>query len=282
MLKEIAIADAYGAGFEFSTVEKVTAYNNLSAYCTHDLYGFVAKYTDDTQMTIAITELLLSDKKYSTELIADKFVDCFKRDKRKGYSKGFYALLCSVKSGAELLSKIKPNSERNGAAMRSVPIGFLKNKDQVIQLASMQAKVTHDTDIAIKSSCAIALASHFAINKHGKLSELKAFLQSEGYADWDFDWNKEVSILAYDTVSAVFSCLLKHNNLKDLLRSSVALCGDTDSVASIAVGLACCFPEYEQNLPLNLIENLDEPDYGICFLNTLEEQLHNKFNGLNF
>ena len=32
MLKEIAIANAYGAGFEFSTVDKVTAYNNLSAY----------------------------------------------------------------------------------------------------------------------------------------------------------------------------------------------------------------------------------------------------------
>ena len=32
MLKEIAIADAYGTGFEFSTVDKVTVYNNLSAY----------------------------------------------------------------------------------------------------------------------------------------------------------------------------------------------------------------------------------------------------------
>lgn len=161
MLKEIAIADAYGAGFEFSSIEKVKAHNNLSVYSTHDLYGFIAKYTDDTQMTIAISELLLSDNKYSKELIADKFVDCFKRDIRKGYSKGFYALLCSVKTGSELLLKIKPNSERNGAAMRSVPIGFLKNKEQVIELATIQAKVTHDTEVAIKSSCAIALASHF-------------------------------------------------------------------------------------------------------------------------
>ncbi|MBB1364714.1 ADP-ribosylglycohydrolase family protein [Shewanella sp. SR44-4] len=60
MLKEIAIADAYGAGFEFSSAKKVKMYNDLSTYCTHDLYGFSAKYTDDTQMTIAIAELLLT------------------------------------------------------------------------------------------------------------------------------------------------------------------------------------------------------------------------------
>jgi ADP-ribosylglycohydrolase len=277
MLKEIAIADAYGAGFEFSSAKKVKMYNDLSTYCTHDLYGFSAKYTDDTQMTIAIAELLLTDGEYSVEVIANKFVECFKRDKRRGYSRGFYELLTNVESGTELLSRIIPNSERNGAAMRSVPLGFLKDKIQLLKLAAMQAKITHNTEIAIKSSCAIALTSYFAIQKKGKLSELRLYLENEGYGDWNFDWRGEVSVAAYDTVSAVFSCLLSNDNIKELLVNCVDLCGDTDSVASIAVGLACCFDEYESNIPSHLFLGLDEAQYGICFLDELEEKLNIKF-----
>ena len=53
MLTEIAIADAYGAGFEFCAVEKIRLHNNLESYCKHELYDISAKYTDDTQMSIA-------------------------------------------------------------------------------------------------------------------------------------------------------------------------------------------------------------------------------------
>ncbi len=136
MLKEIAIADAYGAGFEFSPQGKVRDGNNLSGYLAHDLYGFSAKYTDDTQMSIAIAEFLIEGGAYEQGAIASKFHDCFKRDKRKGYSKGFYDLLSLVESGSELMEKIKPKSERNGAAMRSVPLGVLENKEQLMQIAS--------------------------------------------------------------------------------------------------------------------------------------------------
>ena len=90
MLTEIAIADAYGAGFEFSPKEKIQQYNNLERYLPHELYQFVGKYTDDTQMSIAIAELVLSGSDWSSSQIAAKFVECFKRDERKGYSKGFY------------------------------------------------------------------------------------------------------------------------------------------------------------------------------------------------
>lgn len=277
MLLEIAIADAYGAGFEFSSLDKVKSHNNLSTYCNHDLYGFKAKYTDDMQMTIAIAEVLISKSNYTSELIADKFVECFNRDRRLGYSKGFYKLLTRVKSGRDLMVQIRPNSSRNGAAMRSVPIGFFKDKSQLLEFATLQSKITHNTDIAIQSSCAIALASHFGVRKKGKIADLKAFLEKENYSRWDFNWSGPVSVSAYDTVSAVFSCLIKNNNLKDLLYNCVDLSGDTDSVASIAIGLACCFDEYDKNLPSSLFLKLDELQYGADFLNKLEVKLHDRF-----
>lgn len=277
MLTEIAIGDAYGAGFEFSSPEKVKKFNNLKCYVPHDLYGFIAKYTDDTQMSVAIAELLLSNTDWNEETCASAFLNCFKRDKRYGYSKGFFKLLSEVATGLDFLNKIHPESKRNGAAMRSVPLGFIRDKKTLIKTAELQARVTHNTEIAVNSSCAVALAAHFGLHHKGSLGDLRSFLKREGYADWNFDWRGEVSVCAYETVSAAFSCLLRCDNLQQLLLSCVHLCGDTDSVASIAMGIASCFNEYEKNIPKNLFQSLDEHLYGIDFLNDLENQLVYKY-----
>lgn len=273
MLAEIAIADAYGAGFEFCSREKIILNNNLELYSKHELYDISGKYTDDTQMSIAIAEFILSGQEWCKENIASKFLECFKRDMRLGYSEGFYNLLTQVKSGEELLKALVPTSERNGAAMRSVPIGILKNKNDVISFATLQAQVTHNTELGISSSCAVALTAFFGLKERGRLSNLKVFLQSEGFGEWNFNWQKRVSLSAYDTVSAAFSCLLKYDSLSSLLKACIELGGDTDSVASIAVGLATCFSEYNNDLPLQLFKMLKEDQYGLSFLKELDKKL---------
>jgi len=79
MLLEIAIGDAYGAGFEFSPIDKVNTYNNLTSYQQHGLGMPAGTYTDDTQMSLAIAELLIDKTPWTRENIAEKFVACFKR-----------------------------------------------------------------------------------------------------------------------------------------------------------------------------------------------------------
>ncbi|MDS7958961.1 MULTISPECIES: ADP-ribosylglycohydrolase family protein [unclassified Acinetobacter] len=278
MLTEIAIADAYGAGFEFCSEDKIISLNNLELYSKHELYNILGKYTDDTQMSIAIVEFILSDKEWNKENIALKFIECFKRDVRLGYSEGFFNLLSKVESSTELLELIIPTSERNGAAMRSVPIGFLKKKEDVIALAKLQAQVTHDSPIGIQSSCAVALAAHFGTHQKGSIRDLESFLDSEQYGNWDYNWKDRVSLNAYDTVSAALTCLLKHSCLSELLKSCINLGGDTDSVAAIAVGLATCFIEYKKDLPIQLYNNLNEDKYGVSFLLDLESKFLKKCN----
>lgn len=273
MLKEIAVADAYGAGFEFSSREKIRLHNNLEGYQAHELYGIKGKYTDDTQMSIAIAELVTSGIEWTSVAVAAKVVECFKRDPRKGYSKGFYSLLSEVDSGEELLSKINNGSDRNGAAIRSIPLGVIKNPAELIFKARMQAAITHSTEVAIKSSCAIALAAHFGVYQKGKLSELKTFLEQECYSGWDYEWSGEVSLKAFDTVSAAFSCLFSSRDVNDLLIKTVSLGGDTDSVAAIAVGLAACYDEYSKKLPKSLLKDFDEPKYGAKYLDALDRRL---------
>ncbi|SHO59174.1 ADP-ribosylglycohydrolase family protein [Vibrio quintilis] len=277
MLTEIAVADAYGAGFEFSSRDKINQHNDFSHYLSHELYGISAKYTDDTQMSVAIAELIVEAPHWTKALIADKFVACFKRDPRLGYAKGFHSFLTGIHSGQEFLEKIINTSNRNGAAMRSVPLSVIKDTGELISKASMQASITHNTDIAIQSACAVALAGHFGIHQHGKVSDLKCFLENYGVSDWDFNWCTEVSVKAYDTVSAAFSCLISNDNLSDLIIQCVSLGGDTDSVASIAAGLATCFEEYDQSLPVNMINALDESSYGVHYLQALDNKLYSVY-----
>ncbi len=60
MLVELAIGDAYGAGFEFRNPLYVRAFNRLDRYRRPALtLGRGGRYTDDTQMTLAVGEALL-------------------------------------------------------------------------------------------------------------------------------------------------------------------------------------------------------------------------------
>ena len=64
MLLELAIADAYGAGFEYAN--EAIANNDLSRYVEHPRFRLnPSSYTDDTQMSIAIAEVIVSRPKSS-------------------------------------------------------------------------------------------------------------------------------------------------------------------------------------------------------------------------
>ena len=273
MLREIAIADAYGAGFEFASRERVAQLNDLSAYYPHGRHGFVAKYTDDTQMSLAIAEHVLSGAAWSKLAVADRLVAAFKRDPRPGYSDRFYRLLCSVGSGEELLEQVDANSRRNGAAIRVAPIGYLNDSSSVIAAASLQAKVTHDTEEAVRASCAVALVAHLGLHRDGRWRDIPEYLENCGFGGWDYEWRAPVSVSAYESVSAALGCLLRNDSISALIKESVSLGGDTDSVAAIAAALASCFRGYETRLPETLVDALDEPLYGLGFLDAVDHQL---------
>src|SRR5262249_12659234 len=98
MLIEIAVGDAYGAGFEYADSSTNAKRNTLLGYIQHRRHKQIkpGMYTDDTQMTLAIAEAMLSELKWGREFLADKFVECFKRDPRTGYAGRFYEFLCSI------------------------------------------------------------------------------------------------------------------------------------------------------------------------------------------
>lgn len=274
MIVEGAIGDAYGAGFEFAEREKIVLKNTISKYETHPLFEEIqGRYTDDTQMSIAIVELLIGQEEWTPLNVANKFVEVFKRDPRRGYAKRFYQFLTEIKDGKELLEKIHPKSERNGAVMRSYPIGILKNEKEILEKTKIQASVTHQSEKAIYSAQAIALTSHYFLYKKGDRSELLEYLSEIQNIKWKGMWKGRVGVNAVETVEAVLSILLSEVSLKETLKKSVEFGGDVDTVASLTLAIGRSMNEIENDLPKWLYDELENGEYGLNYILELNEKL---------
>lgn len=276
MIVEAGIADAYGAGFEFEKEEIIKAQNNLMRYKAHPKYKSIyCTYTDDTQMAIAISEYILEGNEWSEMGVATKFVEVFKRDPRRGYSSRFYSILEKVNNGKELLNMLTLASNRNGAAMRSYPIGIYKNEKQILERSKLQASITHNTKEGILSAQIIALTAHYFIYKKGDKSTLQLYLENILASSFDFKRTSTIKMEAIPTVNTVISLVLDHNSLSECLKEAVYLGGDTDTVASLAVSLLSLSSTSIKDLPQWMYDQLEDNTYGKKYLINLDKQLMN-------
>lgn len=284
MFKGILIGDAYGAGFEFKN--SMLVHNDGAKFYDHPTHMAsdgsgdslrAGQYTDDTQMSIAVTKALLSGD-LSKESFAGSFVDTFHLDPRKGYAKGFYNFLIANHTAESFLANIKPDSEKNGAAMRSVPLGVLGSVEEVIHVAEVQASITHNTQIGVDSSKIVGLASYYLLRKNSK-DGLIPFIEHKvpGY-DLSTPWNSRVPCHGIATAKAALTVIMATDSMKENLIKSVSFGGDTDSVASISLGLLDCYINKIDDLPKELINTCEQGNYGLDYCIGLEEQLFEKYN----
>lgn len=284
MFKGILISDAYGAGFEFEN--SMLKYNDGKQFYNHPTHmasdgsGNSLKagmYTDDTQMSIAVAETLIGGD-LSREAFANKFVECFKRDPRKGYAKGFYNFLLEQSSGETFLRNIRPDSDKNGAAMRSVPLGVIKNISILQNVCTLQASITHNTKIGIDSSIVVALMANYFYYNRGPKDELLDYLKSY-YPEYPFEreWTKPVPCHGIATALAVFTAIMSTDSLQETMIKAVSFGGDTDSVASIACGIQQCYINSIDDFNVNLINTCEQGSYGLNYCFMLEDKLFEKF-----
>ncbi len=274
MLLELAIGDAYGAGFEYAT-ENVARFNDLSGYQKHPRHATLAGfYTDDTQMSLAVAEAIVSHKPWTRELLADAFVQAFRRDPREGYAGRFYEFLQGVETGEQFLRDIHPYSDKSGAAMRACPVGIFPTANEVIEKGTLQARLTHDTPDGIAAANAAALMTHFFLYRLGSKSELGKFLDSyvPDYL-WSEAWQGKVKSKGWMSVRAAVTAVTRNESLSALLKDCIAFTGDVDTVATIALGAASCSEEYAQDLPAVLVNGLENGAYGRHYLIQLDEAL---------
>jgi ADP-ribosylglycohydrolase len=274
MLVEIAIGDAYGAGFEYASERLVRERNDLSAYIQHPKHSLKpGSYTDDTQMSIAVAEAIVSGERWTPALLARWFVAAFKRDPREGYARGFYSFLQEVENEEEFLERIRPDSDKSGAAMRACPVGVFGSVGTVMERARVQAAVTHNTPGGIDAAMVAALMTHYFLYRLGPKAELGMFLASMVPGPWEGSWCGEVGPKGITSVHAAVTAVRASERMSDLLKACVAFTGDVDTVAAIALGAASCSEEIEQDLPAHIYRDLENGPFGRDYLADLDARL---------
>jgi ADP-ribosyl-[dinitrogen reductase] hydrolase len=276
MLVYIAMADAYAVAVEYNrTLEENCL--EFKGYLAHPKHGLTAgSYTDDTEMSVANAKVLIQNGPFDKLVFADAYVKEFHYGgRRKGYSKGFQSVLEEVHTGAELLKKLKGHnySVKNGAAMRAVPFGVLQTMEKVLEVATLQASVTHDTPEGRFSARAVALMSHFAL--HENISPPGLGEHCQWYLPEEDKYFRYVlthpwpggpvqaspgTSVAIATVQAVATVLAQEKSLMGILRQVIKWGGDTDSVAAIAWGIASAKYQGEK-LPAFMERDLEGSSY---------------------
>lgn len=275
MITNLAIGDAYGAAFEFASEEFVRRNNCGTRYHRHPTQDVgVGCYTDDTQMSLAIAEAIIAHDDWTPLRLATRFVEVYKRDPRPGYAKEFQKFLDEVRDGDEFLRRIHPKSDKGGAAMRAAPIGIYADVSEVIRRSTLQSKITHDTPDGTAAGVAAALMSHYVLYDLGDKKDLPAFLEQHipGH-HWGEPWRGRVGLQGIVIVRAALTAFITCNSMTDLLRTCVAFTGDTDTVASIALGTAAHSREYQQDLSRTLYYKLEASRYGRHYLARLDHAL---------
>lgn len=277
MLVECAIADAYGACFEFNEKWYVNQYNTLKEYVPHNNHPGLrpGMYTDDTQMSIALAELIVAKKPFTRQNVAEKFVECFHRDPRRGYAGRFYWFLTETKTAADFLKNIIPVSEKSGAAMRAAPLGVYKDLAEVKDKCILQANITHCTDNGRRSALAAACTSWFFHHTEEPKSKLPAFLKAEVCNEWDWSllWKKQVGVVGMECVQAAITAILETDSLSRMLQRCIAFNGDVDTVAAIALSCAAGSKQFAHDLPQALYDGLENDQYGRDYIANLDNQL---------
>jgi len=297
MILEICIGDSYGAAFEFAPKEFVDLHNNGHDYSTRtSKHGSVmggGVYTDDTQMTLAVAETILSNPpEFKSAMFAAGFLTAYKRDipYRRGYGSRVRLALTNSFSATEFIQQcMEPHSSSNGSVMRVLPCGILSTPEEVQNAAIAQSISTHLHPDAIDAARVLALVIHSLIYNEGmKFPKHVAWALKEcrfrhdhpvvtKYKDYD-----SVPCDALVTVGAAFDVVSKSKNYEDVLIKSADKLGDVDSVAAIAMGLASLSPHVKKEFvsTSTLFSGLENGrfgrDYCIMLDNYMKQHIREK------
>lgn len=146
--------------------------------------------TDDTEMAIALTDVIERHAAVQQDALAATFALRFERDPARGYGGGAARLLREINEGGSwrsLAGALFPGggSYGNGGAMRVAPLGayFADEPDEtVIAQARASAEVTHGHVEGQAGAIAVALAAAYAWRTRNQPAS-----EPYGLLQWVFD-----------------------------------------------------------------------------------------------
>lgn len=254
------LGDIVGSPYEFDRGNKSKDF---------PLFSPRSEFTDDTVMTIAIADALMSANYGNDDEILNAVEKSMKRWGNKypyaGYGTRFSQWLCSEYPHPY-------NSWGNGSAMRVSAAGWMyKSSDLTLHVAELTAKVTHDHPEGIKGANVVASAIYAARVGWGK-DWIKSYAEEHGY---DLSRTCDQIRPTYhhvescqETVPEAITAFLEGNSFEDAIRNAVSLGGDCDTLTCITGSIAEAFwgvpeelkAECRKRLPEDMLAVLDRFD----------------------
>lgn len=253
------------------TIGSIYEFHNTKDY-NFTLFGSESCYTDDSVMTMAVADWLLTDQGHTYQGLEDSMVR-FANDypcPMGGYGTGFYFWLFHPAgldpfdarygdSPYESLAGRHPyGSWGNGSAMRASAVGwFFDTLEETERVAGISAAITHNHPEGIKGAQATAAAIYLA--RTGKTKEeIRDYIENTyGYdlhKTWDYwhpiyDWEDSCQ----GTVPEAIIAFLDSTDFEDAIRKAVSLGGDSDTLACITGGIA---EAYYGGVPAGIAEKV--------------------------
>ena len=238
--------DVIGSAYEFNPTREYD----------FELFTPKSTFTDDTVLTMANALWLLEDETHSHERLANIMYDLCWKYPGRGYGGRF----------AHWIQSDHPqpyNSFGNGSAMRVSPVGYYaKSLDEALELAKISAEVTHNHPEGIKGAQATA-AAIFLARKGKTKQEIRDYVtQTFGY-DLSRTLDEIRPTFTFDetcqhTVPEAITCFIEGKDFEDVVRLSVALAGDADTIAAIAGSISSAVDDVPSEITLPVIALLSE------------------------
>ncbi|MCR5659472.1 MAG: ADP-ribosylglycohydrolase family protein [Bacteroidales bacterium] len=231
------IGDTVGSVYEFNNI-KTTIFPLFDPRCN---------YTDDSVMTMAVADWLLTDPQHGMDTLETSFLNFAQKYPcpMGGYGPGFYRWLFEPETFVE--GKRHPyHSFGNGAAMRCSANGWMFDTlVETERVAGLSAAITHSHPEGIKGAQSTAAAIFMARNGKSK-EEIKDYISKKyGYnlnRTCDeirpvYDWDSSCQ----GTVPEAMVAFLDSTDFESAIRLAVSLGGDSDTLACITGGIAEAF-----------------------------------------
>lgn len=248
------IGDMVGSVYEFDNI-KTTSFPFFTERIT---------YTDDSIMTVAVADWLLTDNDQSHESLEEIMVRYANKYPcpMGGYGGGFAQWLfrperlINYKTGEKAGRRVPYNSWGNGSAMRVAAVGWKYDTlEETERVAELSASITHDHPEGVKGAQATAAAIFLARTGSTK-QQIKEYIESRfGY---DLSVHTDVIRRIYGwesscqgTVPPAIRAFLDSEDYESAVRIAVSLGGDSDTLACITGGIAEAFYKY---IPQEIIQ----------------------------
>lgn len=239
--------DIVGSVYEFNNIKRVD----------FPLFSKKSTFTDDTVMTLAIADALLSWEDGDLASLRELFVD-----KMKAYGRAYPNESYGGRFSDWLFGESRESyhSYGNGSAMRVSPVAYYaRSLDEAMMLAKVSAETTHSHPEGIKGAVATAGAVYLARIGKSK-DEIRAFV--EGF----YDLSSTVDAIrptytfnetCQDTVPQAVIAFLESDSFENAIRLAISLGGDSDTLAAITGSIAEAYYTVEEDLCEIALSHLD-------------------------